>query len=163
MPPKTTEAAKPATTDRTMFWAIALLVAVAVFGVGYAVGHAVAEDDANNAFGGDIAFEGHIPGPQTEHRGSDEASAGQGFLGITARNTPGGVLVIEVLPGSAADKAGIERGDHVVAFDGESIVSRQQLGDVIRGTEPGTEVEMVLGGPNGGRTVSVIVGERPVG
>ncbi len=161
MPPKTTEAEEPATTDRTMFWAIAFLLAVAVFGVGYAVGHAVAED--NGAFGGDIAFEHRMPGQQTDNRGSDDVNVGQGYLGVTARNTPGGVLVIDVVPGSAADKAGIERGDHVVAFDGESIVSRQQLGDVIRRTSPGTELEMVLGGPDGGRTITVILGERPVG
>ena len=159
-PKKTTEAAEPATTDRTMFWAIAFLIAVAVFGAGYAVGHAVAEDDANDAFGGDIALEGHIPGHQTDHGGSDEVIAGQGFLGITGRDTPGAVLVVDVLPESPADKAGIHSGDRVVAFDGESIVSMEQLSDLVRHTEPGTEVEMVLGGLDGGRTVSVIVGER---
>ena len=96
-------------------------------------------------------------------RDSDDVTAGQGFLGITGRDTPGAVLVVEVLPGSPADTAGIESGDRVVAFDGESIVSMEQLSDLVRHTEPGAEVEMVLGGRDGGRTVSIIVGERPVG
>ena len=132
-----------------MFWAIAFLVAVAVFGAGYAVGHAVGEDDATEVFGGDIAFEGHMPGhgpmfpggggrgPGSGPDGSDEVIAGQGFLGITGRDTPGAVLVVDVLPESPADEAGIHSGDRGSRFDGESIVSMEQLSDLVRHTEPG--------------------------
>jgi S1-C subfamily serine protease len=163
-----------------MFWAIAFLAAVAVFGGGYAVGHAAAEDEAPQVHRGGIVvdgeFPGHFPGGRPGHPGmppfeaypvptapgdTAEVVEGQGFLGISGVDTPGAVLVVEVLAGSPADEAGIVAGDRVVSFGGRSIESMEQLADLVRGTEPGTEVEMVLGGPGGGRTVTVIVGERP--
>ena len=170
--------------DRTMFWAVAFLAAVAVFGGGYAVGHAVAEDDATEVYGSGVVvageFPGHgpmFPGGRPGHSGlppidvcpvpagsddSDEVVEGRGFLGISGVDTPGAVLVVDVLAGSPADNAGISSGDRVISFAGESIESMEQLADLVRGTDPGTEVEMVLGGPGGGRTVTVVVGERPV-
>src|SRR3990172_1742753 len=174
------------TPDRTMFWAVAFLAAVAVFGAGYAVGHAVAEDDATEVYGSGVVVAGEFPGrgpmfpggrpghrfpglpPSDVHPvpvgpdDSDGVVEGRGFLGISGVDTPGAVLVVDVLAGSPADKAGISSGDRVVSFAGESIESMEQLADLVRGTDPGTEVEMVLGGPGGGRTVTVVVGERPV-
>jgi serine protease Do len=84
-----------------------------------------------------------------------------GFLGIAGRDTPGGVRIAEVVPGGPADEAGVEVGDRVVAFDGTEISSMEQLADLVGATEPGTDVELVLGGPDGARTVTVTIGERP--
>src|SRR3990172_9872466 len=113
--------------DRTMFWAVAFLAAVAVFGGGYAVGHAVAEDDGTEVYGSGVVvageFPGHgpmFPGGRPGHSGlppidvcpvpagsddSDEVVEGRGFLGISGVDTPGAVLVVDVLAGSPADNA----------------------------------------------------------
>jgi serine protease Do len=96
-----------------------------------------------------------VPGDQ------GQADEGVGFLGISGIDTPGAVRIVEVLAGSPADQAGITRGDRVISFGGTPIDSMEQLAELVRGTEPGTEVEMVLGGPGGGHTVTVVVGERP--
>ena len=96
---------------------------------------------------------------QTDDQG--QVAAGQGYLGISGVDTPGAVLIVEVLPGSPADQAGITSGDRLISFDGTSIGSMEQLAGLVRGTAPGTEVEVVLGGPGGGHTVTVVVGERP--
>jgi membrane-associated protease RseP (regulator of RpoE activity) len=86
---------------------------------------------------------------------------GQGYLGILGADTPGAVVIVEVEAGSPADQAGMVAGDRVISFAGTPVESMEQLADLVQGTVPGTEVEMVLGGPGGGRTVKVIVGERP--
>jgi len=173
--------------DRTMWWALAVLAAAVVFGGGYLVGHAVADDGGElNARGrGRIVVSGqgaddfpmgpghHLPGmipfemfpmpegSQVPDRSNDEAVDGQGYLGIRGVDTPGAVRIVEVEAGSPADEAGIAAGDRVVSFDGNAIGSMEQLADLVRATAPGTEVEMVLGGPGGGRSVTVVVGERP--
>ena len=51
-----------------------------------------------------------------------------------------GVLVLEVTPGSGADDAGLEEGDVIVAFDGEPIVTVEDLLARIRAGAPGDTV-----------------------
>lgn len=195
-PSRTRKVAEPAVAtapdrpDRTMWWALAVLAAAVVFGGGYLVGHAVADDDGE--FGargrggiivsGEGMIEGlpmgpghHLPGmvpfemypmpgmDQVPGQSDDGTTEGQGYLGIRGVDGPGAVRILEVEAGSPADEAGIEAGDRVVSFNGTAIGSMEQLADLVRATAPGTEVEMVLGGPGGGREVTVVVGARPDG
>jgi regulator of sigma E protease len=51
------------------------------------------------------------------------------LLNLDPRDHP---EVMEVSSGSVADKAGLQRGDHIVAFAGVPIASRDQLIDLIR-------------------------------
>jgi membrane-associated protease RseP (regulator of RpoE activity) len=175
--------------DRTMWWALVVLAAAVVFGGGYLVGHAVADDDGE--FGpqgrGRIVVSGpgtedypmgpghHLPGmipfemypmpgmDQAPDQADDGASEGEGYLGIRGVDTPGAVLILEVEAGSPADDAGIAANDRVISFGGTAIESMEQLAALVRRTEPGTEVDMVLGGPGGRHAVTVVVGERPEG
>src|SRR5262249_36592347 len=51
-----------------------------------------------------------------------------GFLGIGPRALPGGgVQVDRVIPGSPAQKAGLGRGDTIVAINGESVGDIDEL------------------------------------
>ena len=55
-----------------------------------------------------------------------------------------GVLISEVKPGSAAEKAGIKRDDVIVAINGEAIEDRNILRNKVAGTLPGTQITVRL-------------------
>ena len=80
----------------------------------------------------------------------------RGWLGISMRNvdpdlaeklnfdTPRGVLVRGVSKGSPADKAGIQRSDVIVEFNGETIRNSNDLMHVVAATEVGKSVEVIV-------------------
>jgi predicted metalloprotease with PDZ domain len=178
-PPEPTPAPK---RDRTLLWAVTFLAAAAVFTAGYLIGHAVGEDSENEFpyglehRGGVVVMGdshccryGHVlpgmPMPPIEiyppFAGEEEIVIdGDGYLGVFLRDTPEAVQVVEVVPDSPADEAGIAVGDRIVAFDRIEITSKEQFADLVAGTEPGTKVELVIGGPGGGRIVEVTIGSR---
>jgi putative serine protease PepD len=53
-----------------------------------------------------------------------------------------GAFVVEVVPGSGAEEAGLQEGDLIVAIDGASISTSAEVRDSVRGREPGDEVEL---------------------
>lgn len=55
-----------------------------------------------------------------------------------------GVIVSNVRPGSAAEKAGVKRGDIITAINGEKIDDGNVLRNKIAGTLPGTEVKLTV-------------------
>jgi S1-C subfamily serine protease len=55
-----------------------------------------------------------------------------------------GVLVGGVQSGSAADKAGIKRGDIIVAINGEKVEDSNVLRNRVAGTLPGTEINLTV-------------------
>jgi S1-C subfamily serine protease len=77
-------------------------------------------------------------------------------LGILGQNVDGsiadlyglpveqGAVVAEVIPGSGADRAGLERGDIVIAIDGENVTSMADLAGRIRTFAPGDTVEVTF-------------------
>ncbi len=76
------------------------------------------------------------------------------YLGIAGRNIdeemsklyeiPIGVIVMEVVPGSAADAAGIMKGDVLMEFDGQKITAMEQLIEVIAQHKVGDKVGVKL-------------------
>ncbi len=62
-------------------------------------------------------------------------------LGITEKS---GVLVSNVRQGSAAEKAGVKRGDIVTAINGEKIDDSNVLRNKVAGTLPGTEIKLTI-------------------
>lgn len=83
-----------------------------------------------------------------------------GYLGITPRdisvegrslyNMPEGVFVYEVDPGSPADQAGIQRGDVITYFDGNSVDSSERMKDLREYYASGEQVEIVFQRVTGG-------------
>ncbi|MGH3664757.1 MAG: S1C family serine protease, partial [Egibacteraceae bacterium] len=55
-----------------------------------------------------------------------------------------GAVVVEVLPGSAADEAGLQRGDIITAVDDQPVPSMVELAGRIRGFQPGDEIELTV-------------------
>ena len=76
----------------------------------------------------------------------------QGYMGITGATItseealfygyPEGVYVVGTTDDSAAEKAGIEKGDLICKFDGESITSMEQLQRVLKYYRKGETVEV---------------------
>jgi membrane-associated protease RseP (regulator of RpoE activity) len=65
------------------------------------------------------------------------------FLGVQTSPTPGGqkgVVVTEVLPKTAAAKAGFKRGDAITGFDDKAIANPEDLMQAVRKAGVGKEV-----------------------
>jgi S1-C subfamily serine protease len=74
-----------------------------------------------------------------------------------------GVVIQDVVPGGPADRAGVQPGDIVVEFDGESIATDDDLVSAIRSHDPGDEVEVGIVREDGSRdVVTVTLGVNPV-
>ena len=75
---------------------------------------------------------------------------------------PSGVVIAEVVQGSPADKAGLERGDILTALDGRNITSMTQLQDVLQYYAAGETVDLTIqrSGENGyeEQTLSITLG-----
>lgn len=83
-------------------------------------------------------------------------SVQRGYLGVTIRDvtsqlaeeedlgTTKGVYIDSVGAGSAAEKAGIEQGDVVIAVDGSEVTKVAELQEMIARHRPGDEVELTV-------------------
>ncbi|WP_152052266.1 retropepsin-like aspartic protease [Tautonia marina] len=68
----------------------------------------------------------------------------RGFLGLELSETDGVLLVTGVLPGSAAEEAGVAPGDRLVRVLGRSVQSLDEARSAISRIEPGDRVEVQL-------------------
>jgi S1-C subfamily serine protease len=80
-----------------------------------------------------------------------------GALGVLIR---GGALVIDVVPGSAAEKAGIRKGDLIVEFNGMEIATFSDLPQMVAALAPGTRAEVKIVREGGVKNLQVILGKR---
>lgn len=99
----------------------------------------------------------------------------RGFLGVAfndidARSAKGlrlerttGVIVTEVVPDSAASKAGVEKYDVIDKVDGIPINSGQQLLRLVASLKPGAEVKIVVIRDGERQSLTVTLGKRPSG
>ena len=97
----------------------------------------------------------------------------RGYLGIEIQDmTPAlaksfglkdnkGVLVPKVVPGSAADKAGIRQGDIIVELDGTPVQKARDLQNRIALLKPGTSVKVAVVREGEHKTFNVELSERP--
>ena len=74
-------------------------------------------------------------------------------------NTGGGALVGDVVPNGPAAKAGIERGDVILEFNGQPIRGRQDLSVRASQTAPGTTVHLKVARNGQTRDVDVTLSE----
>jgi len=103
---------------------------------------------------------------------SKVAESERGYLGITGLDVnqesaslyglPLGAFVSNVVEGSAADKAGLVRGDIITAINGWEVKSMAELKEEISGYAAGETVELTImqGSPDGYQTKTV---EVPLG
>ncbi|NWF75002.1 MAG: DegQ family serine endoprotease [Nitrospirae bacterium] len=97
----------------------------------------------------------------------------RGWLGITIQSlTPElaeqfnikddwGVLVGDVVEGSPAEKAGLERGDVIIEYNGKKVEEPNQLRNMVANTLPGKEVEIKIIRDNHKYTKKIVITELP--
>ena len=97
----------------------------------------------------------------------------RGFLGVALMDLDatlakglrlegaGGVIVSDVVPDSAASKAGIERYDAIAKFNGVPIESGRQFLHLVASLKPGTEVAVVVMRDGERQTLTATLGKRP--
>jgi S1-C subfamily serine protease len=76
--------------------------------------------------------------------------------------TDSGAFVGEVVPGSAAEEAGLQPGDVIVEIDGKRVKEAVDVGDIIAGHEPGDEVKLRVERNGKERTLTATLGSRGV-
>jgi S1-C subfamily serine protease len=73
-----------------------------------------------------------------------------------------GAVVIEVMPDSPAEEAGLQEGDVIVAIDGQELDAENTLADLIADYEPGDSVKLEIEQPDEESfEVTVELGEHP--
>ena len=74
-----------------------------------------------------------------------------------------GALIIEVVPDSPADEAGLKEGDIIRAVDGREVHEDHPLAELIGSYEPGEQIELTIIRDGRRITVDVELGARPGG
>jgi membrane-associated protease RseP (regulator of RpoE activity) len=151
----------------------ALVGAAAMFGIGYAVGDRAGDDDDTAAINTPFGDQGDggqqapvLPGPGDQGNGNRPAPqspnppASGAFLGVATQQTSGGLEIVQVVPGSAADDAGLEVGDVIVELDGNPVTTPAQLANAVGNLEPGDEVEITYERDGDSDTVTIELGSR---
>jgi len=80
---------------------------------------------------------------------TDVAIAGGRIAGLGDDSLPpgeerGGAIVVELLRGSPADRAGVEPGDIVIAVDGRTIDSAAQLRNELAQLQVGSQIRLTV-------------------
>jgi hypothetical protein len=75
---------------------------------------------------------------------SDRENLDRGYLGIEHEATPGGVRIVRVVPGTPAERAGLQATDVIIALDGASVGQHMDLADRIARLGSGSKVDLTV-------------------
>lgn len=81
-----------------------------------------------------------LPEEQQSYFGISGATVKSGLTTNDGVPIPEGIYVTQVVPGSPADVAGIQKGDIITEFEGESVVTTQELMQYLAAYPSGAEV-----------------------
>jgi serine protease Do len=82
------------------------------------------------------------------------------FLGVTTEKTDDGVLIEEVVKASAAEKAGLKKGDIITRVGEEKITSPEVLSDVVGFKKPKDEITITYKRNGKEATAKAVLGKR---
>jgi len=86
------------------------------------------------------------------------------WLGIDVESTQqGGVMVVDVFPGSPAQTAGMEPGDVITQINGHQILTPRDVRTAIAGLHPGDQVQLQFQGSGTSYTAKVPLASPPAG
>lgn len=102
--------------------------------IGFAININDAKSSAENIINGVVSKRGII--------GVDVATVNSAVAARRGLSVDEGALVVDVLEGGPAEKAGIRRDDVIVAVDGKQISTAEQLRAVLRTKKPGDTVRV---------------------
>lgn len=94
-----------------------------------------------------------------------------GYMGVTVQDVPAedakkyalpmGALILDVVPGNCADRAGLKSGDIIVAVDENPVRSVTDLTRVLRMYEPGMEAQITVYRSGAEQTFQAVFDEKP--
>ncbi len=84
-----------------------------------------------------------------------------GYIGVSLGQTPDGITVQQVSPGTPAEGAGIREGDIIKSVDGTPTATTDQLSTVLRALAPGTKVTIVVVRDNADVSIELTLATRP--
>jgi predicted metalloprotease with PDZ domain len=88
------------------------------------------------------------------------ASAQKAALGVTmSDNTRGGVLIMNVIPGSPAAAIGLQSGDRIMAIGGKPVATYQDVGRLIASYKPNARVELKIDRGGWTKTTFAVLGD----
>ena len=139
-------------------------------GLGFSVPQRIAEPVATSLIEKGRVVRGHLgvsitePDRITDREaqglfGKESADEVLKSYGLSAEDE--GVLITKVLPGSAADKAGLREGDLIVKLDGGDVRDVDLLRTIIAGSAPKTKIQVTVQRKGKDVTLPVTLGEQP--
>jgi S1-C subfamily serine protease len=103
------------------------------------------------------------PAAPTPYLGVSTTTVGPGLASQYNLPVDHGALVVQVVAGGPAQKAGIKTGDVIVQFEGKNLNSSEDLGAAILQRNPGDSVQVRVVHENGdAETFTAMLGSRPV-
>ena len=138
-----------------------------------AVNTAIVADAQNLGFS--IAIDRARPIIEDLQAGEGQITPDQAFLGVSTSDigdltdevrtrfdveVDEGAFVTEVVPGSAADNAGLQPGDVIVEIDGDEVSESNDVRGHIVDKEPGDTVDIVIVRDGEEQTIEATLGER---
>lgn len=97
---------------------------------------------------------------RADEEGKERPEHGRAWLGVTLSDEGDGVEIASVFDDSAAEKAGLKRGDVVVEIAGETVKDADDVIDAMREQEPGDEIQIKVRRDGQVVTKTATLGER---
>ncbi len=119
-------------------------------GIGFAIPSNLARDIATQ-----LIETGHVTNSHRAAIGAEVSTV------LGADGSPGGVGVVTVTGGGAADRAGLRAGDVITAAGDQETRDTTALSQVLAAAQPGDQVTVTVSRDGQERTVDVTLGELP--
>ena len=91
----------------------------------------------------------------------DQQQQEKAWLGVMFTRTPDGLTIAQVIADSAADKAGLKRGDVIKAVNGTTVETQQNLTDQLKDKQVGDTITLTIDRDGQTQDVSVTLEARP--
>ena len=119
-------------------------------GIGFAIPSNLARDIATQ-----LIETGHVTNSHRAAIGAEVSTV------LGADGSPGGVGVVTVTGGGAADRAGLRAGDVITAAGDQQTPDTTALSQVLAAAQPGDKVAVTISRDGQDRTVQITLGELP--
>jgi putative serine protease PepD len=83
------------------------------------------------------------------------------YVGVHIAGVSGGARITDIVPGSPAAKAGLEKGDLITSFDGKPVTSADVLTTAVFDSEPGQKVTVTIRRDGATKHLSLTLGVQP--
>jgi membrane-associated protease RseP (regulator of RpoE activity) len=93
--------------------------------------------------------------------GAQEQQQEKAWMGVLFARTPDGLTIAQVIADSAADKAGLKRGDVIKAVNGTAVETAQELRDQLKDKNVGDTVTLSIERDGQAQDVSVTLEAQP--